>query len=191
MRYYGQTLGFTGFHSSDQYDDKLRTNAALANSEGTGIMSGLQSANSSSRLGVDFTLSLSPFKIPVWMENQYMVNKESNPTGFGKEFKWKGGFHQLNWQPAKTDIAYARYDWIKGDNINDTGVTLNSVTGVTNSTPSEHDFILGWQHLVEQNVKFIGEYRRHTFEDKATSLAQPSIAKLTDDGFTVRVMFGF
>ena len=187
MRYYNQTLGFTGFHSNDQYDDTMRQNASLANG---GIMKNAQqNANSSSRLGVDCTLSLAPAGIPVWLENQYMVNKEGSPTGFGKEFKWKGGFHQLNWQPSKTNIVYARYDWIKGDNINDT-----TVGGVTNSTPSENDYILGWQHLVEQNVKFIAEYRHHKFEDKAlggVGLIQTSPAKLSDDGFTVRVMFGF
>lgn len=191
MRYMGQSLGFTGFHSSDQYDDNLRTFASQANAAGTGIMSGKQDSNSSSRVGIDFTLSLAPVGFPVWLENQYMSNKESNPTGFGKEFKWKGGFSQLNWQPNRNNIAYARYDTIKGDSFNDTAVRVNGFTGLTNSTPSEKDYILGWQRLVEQNVKFIAEYRHHTFEDKATSLAQPVPAKLTDDGFTMRMMFGF
>ncbi len=183
MRYYNQSLGFSGYHSGDQYDDTLRTNAAISNG---GIMSGRQDANRSNRLGIDMTLSLLPVGVPMWLENQFMSNNESSPTGFGKEFKWKGGFHQVNWQPNKTNIAYARYDYIKGDNINDT-----TVGGLTNATPSEKDYILGWQHLVEQNVKFIAEFRHHAFEDKATSVSQPSVAKLTDDGFTARVMFGF
>lgn len=183
MRYYNQSLGFSGYHSGDQYDDTLRSNAAISNG---GIMSGKQDANRSNRLGIDMTLSLLPAGIPVWLENQFMSNNESSPTGFGKEFKWKGGFHQLNWQPNKTNIAYARYDYIKGDNINDT-----AIGGITNATPSEKDFIVGWQHLVDQNVKFVAEFRHHAFEDKATSASQPVIAKLTDDGFTARVMFGF
>jgi hypothetical protein len=191
MRYYNQSLGFSAFHSGDQYDDTMRTNASQANVTGTGIMSGLQDANRSNRLGVDFTLSLAPTGVPVWLENQFMVNNESNPTGFGKEFKWKGGFNQLNWQISKNTIAYTRYDWIKGDNINDKGVTLNGFTGLTNSTPNEKDFILGWQHLVDQNVKLIAEFRHHIFEDKATDAGQPSIAKLTDNGFTLRAMIGF
>lgn len=187
MRYFGQSLGFSAFHSGDQYDDTLRTNASIANPSNTGIMSGLQDANKSDRRGIDFTLSLAPTGIPVWLENQYMFNNESNPTGFGKEFKWKGGFNQLNWQVSKSTITYARYDWIKGDNINDTGVTVNSVTGLTNSTPREKDYILGWQHLVDQNVKLIAEFRHHAFEDTATRTA----AKITDNGFTLRAMLGF
>ena len=192
MRYYNQSLGFFGYHSADQYDDTLRTDASIGNG---GIMSGKHDANRSNRYGIDMTLSLLPTGFPLWLENQIMSNSESNPTGFGKEFKWKGGFHQLNYQPNKTNIVYARYDWIKGDNINDKGVLVNGVTGLTNSTPNEKDYIVGWQHLVDQNVKFIAEYRRHTFEDTATDRnalsPQPFAAKLTDNGFTVRMMYGF
>lgn len=194
MRYFNQSLGFSGFHSGDQYDDTLRTNATNTGGvDSTGIMSGKQDVNRSNRLGIDMTLSLLPIGVPVWLENQFMSNNESNPTGYGKEFKWKGGFHQLNWQPNKTNMVYGRYDWIKGDNINDTAVvsSVTGLNGITNATPSEKDFILGWQHLVDQNVKFVTEFRHHAFEDKATSTSQPSIAKLTDDGFTARMMFGF
>ena len=195
MRYYNQSLGFFAYHSADQYDDTMRANAINTGPLGTGIMSGKPDANRSSRMGIDATLSLLPTGVPLWLENQYMSNNESNPTGYGKEFKWKGGFHQLNYQPNKTNIVYARYDWIKGDNINDKGVIFNGIAGVTNSTPKENDFIVGWQHLVDQNVKMIAEYRRHTFEDKATDnnvlTPQPYAAKLTDNGFTLRVMYGF
>ncbi|MBS4097554.1 MAG: hypothetical protein KGZ83_12050 [Sulfuricella sp.] len=194
MRYYNQSLGFSGFHSGDQYDDTLRSNAAYTGlPSSTGIMSGQQDVNRSDRFGIDFTLSLAPLGVPVWLENQYMFNKESNPTGFGKEFKWKGGFNQLNWQASKSTIVYGRFDWIKGDNINDTTVvsTVSGFNGVTNSTPKERDFILGWQHLVDQNVKLVAEYRHHVFEDNATSTTQPSTAKLSDDGVTLRAMIGF
>jgi hypothetical protein len=182
MRYYNQSLGFTGFFSRDTYDDTLRTNASIA-ANPNGIMSGRQDANKASRLGVDGTLSLAPFAIPVWLENQYMVNNESNPTGFGKEFKWRGGFHQLNWQVAKETITYARYDYVKGDNINDT-----TVGGITNSTPKEWDVILGVQHLLSMNIKFVAEFRHHKFDDTASGL---NAARLTDNGFTTRVMIGF
>ncbi len=190
MRYYNQSLGFFAFHSADQYDDTLRLNA-MNTGAGTGIMSGKQDANRSTRLGIDATLSLVPQGFPIWLENQYMSNNESNPTGYGKEFKWRGGFHQLNYQPNKTNIVYARYDYIKGDNINDTGASYNGLRGVTNSTPKENDFIVGWQHMFEQNVKGIAEFRHHVFEDTATDRTQPFPAKLTDDGFTLRVMYGF
>ena len=55
----------------------------------------------------------------MWLENQYMTNKEDDPTGFGVAFKWQGGFDQLNWQISKKAITYARYDWIKGDSYDD------------------------------------------------------------------------
>jgi hypothetical protein len=187
MRWFNQSLGFFGYHSTDQYDDTLRTNASIGGGNLDGIMSGAQVANSSSRYGIDFTLSLVPTGIPVWLENQYMQNKETNPTGFGVEFKWKGGFSQLNWQTSKTGIVYARYDNVKGDPFNDTTVTANSVTGITASTPKEHDVVIGAQHLIQQNVKLVGEYRTHKFEDTAT----PTAAKLSDNGFTLRIMMGF
>ncbi|MGB7541971.1 MAG: hypothetical protein WBM28_08150, partial [Burkholderiales bacterium] len=139
---------------------------------------------------IDMTLSMLPLGVPVWLENQYMSNSESNPTGFNQAFKWRGGFHQLNWQISKTSITYARYDWIKGDAFNDTASIVNGVSGITMATPKEHDIVLGWQHLVEQNVKLVAEYRSHTFDDTATG---PGVnpARLTDNGFTMRVMFGF
>ena len=187
MRYKAQSLGFTGYWSADTYDDKLRDNASIA-ANPVGIMSGAQNRNRMQRLGVDFTLSAGPWGIPVWLENQYMSNREDNPTGFNQSFKWQGGFDQLNWQWSKTSIAYARYDWVKGDNINDTTVFMNGVHGVTNSTPREWDVVAGFQHLLDQNIKLIAEYRHHAFEDRATT---PNVSKLTDDGITVRVMLGF
>lgn len=139
---------------------------------------GGHSKNSASRLGIDATLSLAAINVPVWLENQYMTNKESNPTGYGKEFKWQGGFHQLNWQISKKAITYARYDWIKGDSFND---------GTTQANPSETDVVAGFQYLIQQNVKFIAEYRHDVFEDKATA---PK-SSITSDAYTTRVMVGF
>ncbi|MGZ5617225.1 MAG: hypothetical protein ACXWFW_07675 [Usitatibacter sp.] len=187
FRYFGQSLGFSGITASDTYDDTLRSNGAIA-ANPDGIFSGRQDANKMRRLGIDSTLSLAPAGIPVWLENQYMSNREDNPTGFGKEFTWKGGFHQLNWQPSRTTIAYTRYDWVRGDRFDDTGVAANGVNGVTRVKPEEIDWILGFQHLLDQNIKLVGEFRHHRFEDKAGT---PATAKLTDDGFTLRVMLGF
>ena len=189
MRYYNQTLGFTGYYSGDTYDQTLRTHASIAgNPDGVGIMSGIQNSNKMTRYGIDGTLSLVPWGIPVWLDNQYMWNHESDPTGFGKAFNWHGGFQQLNWQPSKDLITYARYDYVNGDNINDTTVTVNGVTGITNSTPKEWDVVAGLQYLLSQNIKLIGEYRHHEFQDTAEG---PNTARLKDDGFTVRVMLGF
>lgn len=196
MRYFNQSLGLFVYRSPDTYDDALRSNTMIgaggygtANASGNllGIMSGNQDANKATRNGIDFTLSLAPLGVPVWLENQLMYNRESNPTGFGQEFKWHGGFHQVNWQPSKDYITYARYDYIKGDDFDDTTSTVNGHTGVTKSAPREHDVIVGLQHLINANTKLVGEYRHHAFEDNATAIP----AKLTDDGFTLRVMFGF
>jgi hypothetical protein len=198
MRWYNQSLGIFAYHSPDSYGDKLQDVASIVNNPTTGIMSGSHDPNKVTRIGPDFTLSLAPFGIPVSFENQLMWNKESDPTGFGKEFKWHGGFHQINWMYSKSSITYLRYDWIKGDAFDDTGSTVNGVTGITRSTPKENDIIVGWEHLYDQNIKLIAEYRHHRFEDSATGglistlgPASTHEAHLTDNGFTVRAMFGF
>ncbi len=199
LRYFNQSLGIFAFHKGDTYSDAIRNNASIAgNAGGNGIMSGAQNANRVTIWGPDMTLSLLPAGIPLSLENQLMFRKESDPTGFGREFKWRGGFHQLNYTINKTNVIYGRYDHLKGDAFDDTGLTMNGVTGTTRSTPKEHDYVLGWQHLIEQNIKFVFEFRSHVFEDTATGApiaglgaASGSAAKLTDTGFTTRVMFGF
>ncbi len=181
MRWFRQSLGFFAYHSPDTYSDKIRTAGSSISSTGDPafMRAGQQSRNRASRNGIDATLSLAAIGIPVWLENQYMMNSESNPTGYSVEFKWKGGFHQLNWQASKRVIAYARYDWIKGDSFNDT---------VTQSKPMETDVVAGLQYLIQQNVKFIAEYRHDVFKDEANN---PNPARLVSDAYTTRVMVGF
>lgn len=180
-RWFGQSLGVFGYYSADTYGDDVRNSGTSTVASGTGIMSGTGGHNSTYRVGPDMTLSLAaPFGIPVWLENQFMYNRESDPTGFGKEFKWMGGFHQLNWQPTKKSVTYARYDWVKGDSYNDT-----AAGGNTNSKPSEWDVVAGVQYLILQNMKVAAEYRHHEFDNKANG------SNLTDDGFTTRFMLGF
>lgn len=200
MRWQGQSLGFFGFRSGDIYGDDLRTTASNGTNTigGTGIMSGRQDVNKSTRWGPDFTLSLAPFGVPsISLANQLMYNTESNPTGFGQEFKWRGGFSQLGWQVSKMSKAYVRYDWINADTYNDTRLTANGVTGITNSKPKERDWVLGFQHLYDQNIKLVLEYRHHNFDDTATGAVIPTLgvatnaARLSDNGLTMRVMFGF
>jgi hypothetical protein len=186
MRWYNQSLGVFGYYSADTYDDQFR-NANIVGGGNLGIMSGAQSANKMTRTGIDFTLSLAPMGIPVSLDNQFMWNSESNPTGFDQKFNWKGGFDQLNWLVSRNDVLYARYDWIKGDTFNDTNSNVNSQTGITFSTPQENDIVAGYQHLIQQNVKFILELRRHEFKDTA----RPTTAKLVDNGGTARFMIGF
>lgn len=178
-RWYRQSLGFFGYYSPDTYGDAIRNAGSTPAGTDLAFMKAGDFRNSSTRFGIDATLSLAAVDVPVWLENQYMMNRENNPTGYGVEFKWQGGFDQLNWQISKKAITYARYDWIKGDSFNDT---------VTNSKPSETDVVAGVQYLVEQNMKLIAEYRHDVFKDEA---ANPRTAQITSDGFTLRYMFGF
>ncbi len=178
-RWYNQTLGVFGYYSGDTYGDEIRDDAATAGFYNMGN----QSANKLQRIGFDSTLSLKPFNIPLWLGNQFMINSESNPTGFGEEFNWMGGFHQLNLQVTKKEIAYVRYDYINGNSFDD-----RAAGGITAVNPREWDTVAGVQYLITQNVKFIGEYRHDRFEDKAST---PNTAHLTSGGFTTRVMVGF
>jgi hypothetical protein len=184
-RYFGQSLGIFAYRSPDTYDDTFRQDAFMGNG---GILSARRARNSMLRIGPDMTLSLAPLKIPVWLENQYLYNRESDPTGFGKEFEWQGGFHQLNWQITKKAVMYDRLDWVSGKLFDDTGATVLGVTGVTKAKPREWDVIAGMQYLIMQNLKLIGEYRHHTFENR---VGAPNLARLKDDGFTLRAMMGF
>lgn len=195
LRYYGQSFGLFGWKSSDSYSDAIRATGALANPNG--IMSGLNAANEVSRFGPDMTLSLAPWGIPVNLENQFMSNRESNPTGFGRELAWKGGFHQINYRPTNAQALYLRYDYIRGDAYDDTAVVLNGRTGITRSTPKEDAWIFGYQRVIQSYIKGVFEYRRHQFDDLASGPLIPALgvatrpARLTDDGFTLRFMFGF
>ena len=190
----GQSLGFFAYYSNDTYDDALRSGASIgAQTAGptadptrsVGIMSGAQVANKHTTYGPNFTLSMMPFGVPVWLDNDILYRQESSPTGFDVAFNWKGGFHQLNWQYSKQTMAYVRYDWIIGDRFDDTAVTANGVKGTTVVEPHENDYIVGLQTLVAPNLKMIGEYRDHKFDDLA------STGSLHDSGFTLRFMIGF
>lgn len=184
MRWYNQSLGVFAFYASDIYGAHIRA-AGSASPDAPGFMSARTAPNSTVRAGPDTTLSLAPFGLPVNLENCVLYNRESDPTGFGREFIWWGGFHQLNWFISPAAVAYARYDWIDGDQFDDT-----AVGGITRVDPREWDIIGGLQFLVPgvQNLKIIAEYRHHEFEDRAS---RPNQASLTDDGVTLRAMVGF
>ena len=83
---------------------------------------------------------------------------------------------------------YDRYDWVSGKPFNDTTSTVLGVTGATKAKPREWAIVAGLQYLILQNLKLIGEYRHHEFEDTASA---PNSARLRDDGFTVRAMIAF
>jgi hypothetical protein len=110
---------------------------------------------------------------------------------------WKGGFHQINYRPTSTQALYVRYDYITGDAYDDTSVVLNGNRGITRSTPKENDWIFGYQRMIHEHVKWVFEYRHHQFDDTARGAVIPTLgvatnpARLTDDGFTLKCMFGF
>jgi hypothetical protein len=200
-RYYGQSLGVFGFYKPDIYDDMMRTDPNFVlggNIINTGVFNPLapQASNAAAAVGVDGTLSLAPWGVPLSLDNQYMWRSESNPTGFNTRFNWQGGFHQLNWFARPDLVVYARYDWIRGNTFNDT-----FAGGITYSDPREWDVVAGIQYALWENVKFVGEFRHHRFEDHATGafaanmlqpfLVRTNVASITDDGFTARVMMGF
>jgi hypothetical protein len=178
MRWYNQSLGGFAFYASD-----ISSDAQRAEGSASGVINPAKFANSTVRAGPDATLSLAPLGIPVNLENCVLYNRESDPTGFGKEFVWWGGFHQLNWFVSKKAVTYLRYDWIDGKSYDDT-----AAGGRTKADPKEWDIIAGVQVLALENLKLIGEYRHHEFEDRAST---PQKATLTDDGFTLRAMVGF
>jgi hypothetical protein len=188
-RWYNQSLGAFGFWSPNIVDAGMVRSAALATVGGRHVINQADTSFQSSRTtaGLDATLSLAPFKIPLSLENNVRYNRESNPTGYGKELVWWGGFHQLNWFPTKMAVLYARYDWIEGHEYDDT-----DVGGASKARPMEWDLIGGVQYMVLENLKLIGEYRHHEFDDRLSSMSGGvGSSTLKDDGFTIRAMTGF
>jgi hypothetical protein len=183
-RWYNQSLGVFGFWSPNIVDAEMISAAQGPQGSFGGVQVIKPGRYESSRVsaGPDATLSLAPYKIPLSLENNVLYNRESNPTGYGKEFAWWGGFHQLNYFPVKIAVVYARYDWIAGDSFDDTGAG-----GASKAHPGEWDLIGGLQFLILENLKIIGEYRHHEFDDRVASGA----STLKDDGFTMRAMTGF
>ncbi len=201
-RWYNQSLGFFGFYTPDTYDDTVRTDPAFvlgASAPNTGIFNPLapQASNRATAIGVDSTLSLAPWGIPISFDNQIMWRKESNPTGFNTQFAWRGGFNQVNWFVNPQVVVYGRYDWIRANTFDDT-----PLGGITFSAPRDQDVVAGVQYTPWENVKLVGEYRHHVFEDRAVGtpvdltglqpfLTRTTTAQIKDDGFTARLMMGF
>jgi hypothetical protein len=78
-------------------------------------VSGLGQRNQTYGIEHKLTLNLQPFAVPLWLDNQLLVTRESHPTGFDRHFSWWGGFSQLNWKAFDSLIAYGRYDWLHSD----------------------------------------------------------------------------
>jgi len=176
LRWQGQTLGFFGYWSPDIYSDDLRTAGALAN----GGVLGVARHNTTFHVGPDLTLSLRPFGPQVWLDTQVLFNRESNPTGFDKGFRWWGGFSQLHWKPLASLIAYGRYDWLRGRRFDDTA--LGGVTGPVK--PREWAAVVGVQWYTLLNLRLIAEYSHHVFRNPAS---RPSRQEVEGDFVTLRL----
>jgi hypothetical protein len=181
-RWYNQSLGVFAFWTPDLLDQEMITEATALGPGGARVIRDGSFHSARVSAGPDATLSLAPFNIPVSLENNVLYNRESNPTGYGKEFAWWGGFHQLNYFPRKTAVVYGRYDWIYGNYFDDTGAG-----GESKAHPREWDIIGGLQFLILENLKIIGEYRHHEFDDRIAG----GSSTLKDDGLTIRAMTGF
>ena len=184
IRWWGQVLGVFGYYSPDIYDDFQRFDGSTAAAPGVGIFSGTRARNSFYGAGPDLTIDLRQFEIPVWIENELLFNRESNPTGFGKRFEWWGGFSQLYLALPKHVVAYARYDWIEGDHFNDTA--LGGVTGPM--SPHEWDAVVGIQWYVLENLRIGPEYLYRKYTNDG---GRPVHEKLTEDFFSFRASIAF
>lgn len=181
VRWWGQTLGSFAYYSPDIYSDRNRQDHAI---NAGGIFSGRGRHNRASSVGPDLTLSLAPWNVALWIENQVLFNHESDPTGFKKSFDWWGGFSQLNWKVVSPLVAYARYDWLHGDRFEDTD--NGGVTGPVR--PREWQTVFGLQWYVLDNFKLIGEYSHREYKNDASS---PTHQRVKDDFFSLRASIGF
>jgi hypothetical protein len=177
----GQMLGVLVYWSPDTYDDNLRARRSLS---ADGIFSGRARRNELTSVGPDLTLTLEPWELPLWLNTQVLFNRESDPTGFGRSFTWWGGFSQLNWRVLRPLIAYARFDWLRGDRFDDTGA--GGMTGPVR--PREWAATGGLQWFVLDNLKVLAEYSRHEFENRAST---PARQEIQEDVIAVRFSFVF
>ena len=124
------------------------------------------------RYGPDIRLTLNE---PVYINlySQILLARDSNPTGFGPEAKWWGGFLQAEVKPYNQLIVYGRYDWIRGDRFDDTGIVINGANGSIGPVdPRLWDIVAGAQYFVYDNFKLIAEYR-HGVKDLGSVPADP------------------
>ena len=173
-------LGWFSYYSANTLDN-LTTNPDT----------GAAYRSSLSRHGPDFRLTLNE---PVYINlfSQILIAKDRNPTGFGQEAKWWGGFVQAEVKPLNQLVAYGRYDWIRGNHYDDTGIMINGASGSIGPVdPKIWDIVAGAQYFLYDNFKLIAEFR-HGEKDLGSVLADPEQLKKTVENavFTgVRLVF--
>ena len=111
------------------------------------------------RVGPDISFTLTK---PVYINlfSQVLFAEDSNATGFGRKARWWGGFVEADIKPLDALVLYGRFDWIDGRRFDDTGVTINAVSGETGPVdPRLWDVVIGAQYFLYENFKLIAEYR--------------------------------
>jgi hypothetical protein len=143
------TLGGFGYYSGNTLD-----------SQTTNPDSGASYKSRLWRVGPDITVTLAkPFYINVF--SQILFAGDSNPTGFGKKARWWGGFVQADVKPIEPLVLFARFDWINGQQFNDTDMTINGASGAIGPVrPRLWDIVAGAQYYLYENLRLMAEYRR-------------------------------
>lgn len=143
------------------------------------------------RVGPDVSITLNQ-PLYVKLYSQILFAKDSNATGFGVAAKWWGGFVQADVKPIDQLILYGRYDWINGDQFNDTGVTINGVSGETGPVdPSLWDVVVGAQYYLYENFKLIAEYRHGEKDLQPTSMSAEQLENTKENAVYVGVQLVF
>ena len=163
-------LGWFSYYSANTLDN-LTTNPDTA----AGYRDRLR------RDGPDFRLTLNE---PVYINlySQILFAKDSNPTGFGQEAKWWGGFLQAEVKPLHQLVVYGRYDWIRGNHFDDTGIMINGANGSIGPVdPKIWDIVAGVQYFVYDNFKLIAEYRHGEKDLGSVPAVQEQLKKTVDN----------
>jgi len=132
------------------------------------------------RAGPDISITLAK---PIYIDlySQILFAEDSDATGFGQKARWWGGFVQLDVKPLEQLVLYGRYDWINGRGYDDTGVTINAVSGETGPVhPRLWDVIVGAQYYLYENIRLMAEYR-HGEKDLRPALSAVGQLKKTEE----------
>ncbi len=95
-------------------------------------------------------------------------------------------------KPINELILYRRYDWIRGDHYDDTGIMINGVNGSIGPVdPRLWDTVLGAQYFLYDNFKLIAEYRHGEKDLGSVPASVDQLKKTTENAvFTgVRLVF--
>lgn len=166
------TVGGFGYYSGNTLDS-LTSNPDFVN--------GAKYKDRLWRVGPDISLTLTE-PIYVNLFSQILFGRDSDATGFGKAATWWGGFVQAEVKPLSELIVYARYDWINGDQFNDTNVTINGASGTIGPVnPRLWDAVVGAQYFLYENFKLTAEYRHGKKELRPDSQTVSQLKKTDED----------